>query len=155
VSCSRSNCLAPSMQGEPTQADVASPQPPSGDYDAPACLAFSWRASCRVVHAGRPSNKTETPKMGPLRRPECHFLRSAGHADLLVPAMTGPGGLATRTHLEMAACGCARGNLGTNCDRVAEPYEPDESGAYTMRPRTFASPVASLVAKKTLAISSR
>src|SRR6516164_8436586 len=93
------------MQGEPTQADVASPQPPSGDYDAPACLAFSWRASCRVVHAGCPSNKTETPKMGPLRRPECHFLRSAGHADLLVPAMTGPGGLATRTHLEMAACG--------------------------------------------------
>jgi len=105
VSCSRSNCLAPSMHGEPTQADVAPPQPPSGDYDAPACLAFSWRASCRVVHAGRPSNKTETPKMGPLRRPECHFLRSAGHADLLVPAMTGPGGLATRTHLEMAACG--------------------------------------------------
>jgi hypothetical protein len=51
--------------------------------------------------------------------------------------MTGPGGLATRTHVEMAACGCARGNLGTNCDRVAEPYERDESGAYTMRPQTL------------------
>jgi hypothetical protein len=65
VSCSRSNCLGTSMQGEPAQADDAPPQPPSGALRCPGLLGLQLARELPRRSRRPPIKQKRDTKNGP------------------------------------------------------------------------------------------